>query len=72
MAVRRCRGYGDKLHCPVTSIWGEPGLVCRVPLEVICCCISDGLEMGLEQEFMPPITERRERVVPNARRAQNN
>lgn len=66
-----CRGYGDKLRCPVTSVWGKLGLVCRVPLEVICCCISDGLEMGLELEFMPPITERRERVSPNARRAQN-
>lgn len=34
--------------------------MCRVPLEVICCRISDGLEMGLEREFMPPITEKRE------------
>lgn len=34
--------------------------MCRVALEVICCRISDGLEMGLEREFMPPITERRE------------
>lgn len=67
-----CRGYGDKLHCPVTSIWGELGLVCRVLLEVICCCISDGLEMGLEREFMPPITERSERVTLNASHAQNN
>lgn len=60
VVVRRCRGYGDKLRCPVTSIWGRLGLVCRVPLEVICCRISDGLEMGLEREFMPPITEKRE------------
>lgn len=64
--MRRCRGYGDKLRCPVTSIWGRLGLVCRVPLEVICCRISDGLEMGLEREFMPPITERKRRVTPNA------
>lgn len=68
---RGCRGYGDKLHCPVTSIWGGLGLVCRAPLEVICCRISDGLEMGLEREFMPPI-KGRERVTPNAPRAQNN
>ncbi len=60
VVVRLCRGYGDKLRCPVTSIWGGLGLVYRVPLEVICCRISDGLEMGLEREFMPPITERRE------------
>jgi len=60
LVVGRCRGYGDKLRCPVTSIWGGLGLVCRAPLEVICCCISDGLEMGLEREFMPPITEKRE------------
>lgn len=33
--------------------------MCRAPLEVICCRISDGLEMGLEREFMPPITEKR-------------
>lgn len=46
VVVGRCRGYGDKLRCPVTSIWGGLGLVCRVPLEVICCRISDGLEMG--------------------------
>lgn len=59
-----CRGYGDKLRCPVTSIWGGLGLVCRAPLEVICCRISDGLEMGLEREFMPPITEQRRRVTP--------
>lgn len=72
VVVRWCRGYGDKLRCPVTSIWGGSGLVCRVLLEVICCRISDGLEMGLEREFMPPITERRERVTPNARCAQNN
>lgn len=56
----QCRGYGDKLRCPVTSIRGGWSLVCRVPLEVICCCVSDGLEMGLEREFTPPITERRE------------
>ncbi|MED6263866.1 hypothetical protein CHARACLAT_009022 [Characodon lateralis] len=56
VVVGRCRGYGDKLRCPVTSIWGGLGLVCRAPLVVICCCISDGLEMGLEREFTPPIT----------------
>lgn len=72
VVVRRCRGYGDKLRCPVTSIWGGLGLVCRVPLEVICCRISDGLEMGLEREFMPPITEKKKRITPNARRAPNN
>lgn len=22
-------GYGDKLHCPVTSTWARSGLVCR-------------------------------------------
>jgi len=60
VVLRRCKGYGDKLRCPVTSIWGGLGLVCRVPLKVICCRISDGLEMGLEREFMPPITEKRE------------
>lgn len=60
VVVGWCRGYGDKLRCPVTSIWGGLGLVCRAPLEVICCRISDGLEMGLEREFMPPITEKRE------------
>lgn len=60
VVVGRCRGYGDKLRCPVTSIWGGLGLVCRALLVVICCRISDGLEMGLEREFMPPIKEKRE------------
>lgn len=58
------RGYGDKLRCPVTSIWGGSGMFCRVLLEVIYWRILYGLEMGLEREFMPPITERRERGYP--------
>lgn len=57
------------INCTVLSLLFGPNrgwCAGKVPLEVICCCVSDGLEMGSEREFTPPITGRSERVTLNA------
>lgn len=49
------------INCTVLSLLLGPDrgwCAGKVPLEVICCRVSDGLEMGWEREFTPPITGR--------------
>lgn len=57
------QGYGDKSWGIVTSIRSQLAGRFRAAGKIICCSISNGLEMDLKGKFMPPITKARKRAV---------
>lgn len=57
------QGYGDKSRGIVTSIRSKLAGRFRAGGKIICCSISNGLEMDLKGKFMPPITKARKRTV---------
>lgn len=57
------QGYGDKSWGIVTSIRSKLAGRFRAEGKIICCSISNGLEMDLKGKFMPPITKARERTI---------
>lgn len=59
-----CRqGYGDKFCCIVTSLRSKLAGRFRAEGKIICCSISNGLEMDLKGKFMPPITKARKKTI---------
>lgn len=57
------QGYGDKFCCIVTSIRSKLAGRFRAEGKIICCSISNGLEMDLKGKFMPPITKARKETI---------
>lgn len=57
------QGYGDKSWGIVTSIRSKLADLFQAEGKIICCSISNGLEMDLKGKFMPPITEARKKTV---------
>ena len=57
------QGYGDKSWGIVTSIRSKLAGRFRAEGKIICCSISNGLEMDLKGKFMPPITKARKRTI---------
>lgn len=63
-ASPRCsQGYGDKSWGIVTSIRSKLAGRFRAEGKIICCSISNGLEMDLKGKFMPPITKARKKTI---------
>lgn len=57
------QGYGDKFCSIVTSIRSKLAGRFRAEGKIICCSISNGLEMDLKGKFMPPITKARKKTI---------
>lgn len=57
------QGYGDKSWGIVTSIRSKLAARFRAEGKIICCSISNGLEMDLKGKFMPPITKARKKTI---------
>lgn len=57
------QGYGDKSWGIVTSIRSKLAGRFRAEGKIICCSISNGLEMDLKGKFMPPITKARKKTI---------
>lgn len=59
----RSQGYGDNFCRIVSSIRSKLAGRFRAEGKIICCSISNGLEMDLKGKFMPPITKARKKTI---------